>query len=313
MTTENSYMPPAGAKRSAIYARSATGEADSTSVLHQIERCKKAAQENGWSVVEDCIRADAGKSGTSMQLLSGLKELMALTANKPRPFDVLVCDSTDRLARNWTIAGAILDALTRNGVSLHCVQTGYESNIDVTAAGMQVVNLFGGFNQFFSDSYSKKQRYMKRLAVAAGRVPWHAPIGYRNINAKEGPNIEHDERYAPHVRRSFQLMETGLHKKYEVLEIVTLEGFRTLKGKPLSNQTFDHLLRNPIYAGWITLPSDPAFRLCVACTNLLSLRKRLTECRRFSPAGSHYQRSGASQIRFFRCDASCDAPYVIRL
>jgi site-specific DNA recombinase len=33
----------------------------------------------------------------------------------------------------------------------------------------------------------------------------------------------------------------------------------TAKGRPLSPQTFQALLRNPLYAGWVTLPSDESF------------------------------------------------------
>jgi site-specific DNA recombinase len=79
-----------------------------------------------------------------------------------------------------------------------------------------------------------------------------------NISSKDGPNIEPDEEYAPLVRRAFQLMATGLHKKTEILKIVTKEGFTTLNGKPLTGQTLDSLLRNPLYAGWVRLASDPS-------------------------------------------------------
>jgi site-specific DNA recombinase len=54
-------------------------------------------------------------------------------------------------------------------------------------------------------------------------------------------------------------MQTGRYKKTEVLEIVTNEGLTTAQGKALSTQTFQCLLRNPLYAGWVTLPSDENF------------------------------------------------------
>lgn len=132
----------------------------------------------------------------------------------------------------------------------------YESNIDETAAGKLAANIFGALNQFFSDSHSEKQRDRTRLAIAGGRVPWLAPIGYININAKDGPNIRPDEKYAPLVRRAFELVTAGLQKKTEVLRILAEEGFTTPKGEPLTTQTLYRLLRNPLYAGWITLPSD---------------------------------------------------------
>ena len=54
-------------------------------------------------------------------------------------------------------------------------------------------------------------------------------------------------------------MATGRYKKSEVLKIVTEEGLTTTRGKPLSLQTFQELLRKPVYAGWVSLPSDENF------------------------------------------------------
>jgi site-specific DNA recombinase len=129
----------------------------------------------------------------------------------------------------------------------------YENNIDETTAGQLAANIYGAFNQYLSDSYSEKQRDRSRLAVAAGRVPWRAPIGYLNIKSKTGPNIKPDGERAPLIARAFELMATGLHKKTDVLKFVTSEGLTTMTGKPVTPRSFDNILRNPIYAGWIPL------------------------------------------------------------
>ena len=84
-----------------------------------------------------------------------------------------------------------------------------------------------------------------------------------------GANIKPDPHTAHLITRALELMATGKYKKTEVLKIVTNEGLktparqtqkgRTAGGKPLTAQTFQAVLRNQLYAGWITLPSDPAF------------------------------------------------------
>ncbi len=53
------------------------------------------------------------------------------------------------------------------------------------------------------------------------------------------------------VKQAFELYATGLHTKQKVLEIVLAAGLRARKGKPISKQTFDAMLRKPVYAGWI--------------------------------------------------------------
>jgi hypothetical protein len=128
----------------------------------------------------------------------------------------------------------------------------HENNINVAAAGQLPANIYGALRQF-SFHYSEMVRERSRLAVAAGRVPWRAPIGYVNINSKAGPNIKPDGERAPLIARAFELMATGLHKRSDVLKFVTSEGLTTLTGKPVSPRSFDNILKNPIYAGWIPL------------------------------------------------------------
>jgi site-specific DNA recombinase len=48
-------------------------------------------------------------------------------------------------------------------------------------------------------------------------------------------------------------------KQADVLEIVNKEGLTTVRGKPVPIQTFQKILRNPLYAGWVTRPSDETF------------------------------------------------------
>ncbi|MGC2402176.1 MAG: recombinase family protein [Acidobacteriaceae bacterium] len=55
------------------------------------------------------------------------------------------------------------------------------------------------------------------------------------------------------MRHAFELMATGEYRKTEVLKIVTDEGLTTFRDKPLKTQTFQAVLRNPLYAGWIVL------------------------------------------------------------
>jgi hypothetical protein len=81
-----------------------------------------------------------------------------------------------------------------------------------------------------------------RDAVAAGRFPWHAPIGYINVGGKDGANIAPDERRGPLI-----------NKKTEVLKKVTDEGLTTARGKQLTAQTMQAVLRNPLYSGWVKL------------------------------------------------------------
>ena len=237
-----------------IYVRVSTEEQadDAMNLANQEERCRKYCRQQGLVVVEKFV--DAGASGRSSERPE-FQRMLAYCKNRRNKIRYVIVQDLSRFARNnLDQADAILQ-LGRSGVAL---RSAYEGNIDESAGGKLAANIFGSFNQFFSDSHSEKQRDRKRLAVAGGRVPWRAPIGYVNVNAKEGPNIKPHDEYAPMVRRAFQLAATGLHKKTEILKILAKEGFTTPKGHPLTAQTLDKILRNPLYAGWVTLPSDPS-------------------------------------------------------
>src|SRR5215813_13383578 len=65
-------------------------------------------------------------------------------------------------------------------------------------------------------------------------------------------DLSHDAKSAPLVARALELFARGKHSKNAVLATVTDQGLRTKGGKPLSPQTFDKLLRNPLCAGWMT-------------------------------------------------------------
>ncbi len=86
--------------RCAIYARTATVKKpdEDNSITQQVERCKRLAKEKEWIVSDDSIFADSGQSG--LKVNSGLKDLMRIAAVNPKPFDVLLCTSIDRIARD---------------------------------------------------------------------------------------------------------------------------------------------------------------------------------------------------------------------
>jgi len=61
----------------------------------------------------------------------------------------------------------------------------------------------------------------------------------------------HDPERGPLVKQAFEMYGTGLHTKRKVLVTINAAGLRTVKGKPLTDQAIDSMLRNPVYAGWL--------------------------------------------------------------
>jgi site-specific DNA recombinase len=238
-----------------LYVRVSTDEqaSGSQNLSHQEQRCRDFCKREGLEVM--AVFVDPGESARSADRPE-FQKMLAFCKKHRREVRCVVVQDLSRFARNLLDQVQTMGDLMSVGVSLRST---YESNIDETAAGKLSANIFGTFNQYFSDALSEKMQGRTRQAVAAGRFPWRAPLGYVNVGGKDGANIKPDPERAPHIRRAFELMATGQYTKSAVLKIVTDEGLTTARGKPLSAQTFQAILRNQLYAGWVTLPSDENF------------------------------------------------------
>ena len=102
--------------------------------------------------------------------------------------------------------------------------------------------------QFENEVKADRTKAGMQSALESGRWTFGAPLGYIQTGGR-GSSIVPDPERAPHVRRAFDLLASGSHKKHDVLRILTAEGLRRLSGKPVSITTFQAMVRNPIYAG----------------------------------------------------------------
>ncbi|MBM3859219.1 MAG: recombinase family protein [Verrucomicrobia bacterium] len=112
-------------------------------------------------------------------------------------------------------------------------------------------SILASFAQFDNDIRAERTAAGMKAALEKGRWPYKAPIGYLNATGKDGePTLIPDPDRADMVRKAFDLYASGLHTKRDVLRMVTNEGLRTAKKNlRVTPQTFDRLLRNPIYSG----------------------------------------------------------------
>jgi hypothetical protein len=101
--------------------------------------------------------------------------------------------------------------------------------------------------------------------VKLGRFPHRAPLGYRNIQANGTKNIAIDIERAPMIRKAFELLATGSYKTDAVLRSVNAMGLRTVRGNPVTPQSFSQMIVNPLYMGWIHCHCLPGRTPCKHC------------------------------------------------
>ena len=85
-----------------------------------------------------------------------------------------------------------------------------------------------------------------------GRWVFKRPLGYLNSpRGKSGPSLAPETERAPLIRRAFELCAEG-RPEHEIVVTITSMGLRTEHGNRISKQFLAKILRNPIYAGWIS-------------------------------------------------------------
>jgi site-specific DNA recombinase len=196
----------------------------------------------------------------------------------------------------------------KHGIALRSVT----EPIDDTSTGRFMETIFAGIAQLDNDVRAERTTAGMKAALDHGRWTFGVPLGYRRIGGR-GSNIEHDPERAALVRKAFELLAAGLHNRQEVLRIVTALGLRTLRGHPVSPQTFQQMIRNPLYAGrmrvkdWKDFPARRGSFDSVVPDELFATVQQVLDGKR--PTVAPYQRSHPDfPLRcFVRC-AVCETP-----
>ena len=123
------------------------------------------------------------------------------------------------------------------------------------STGRLMEGILASFAQFDNDVRSERTTAGMKAALLEGRWTFPAPLGYRRAFDAYGKGIiEPDPVAAPLVESAFKLIANGESSKAGGLRRVTALGLRTKTGKKIRAQTFEKMLRNPLYAGWISVP-----------------------------------------------------------
>src|SRR5438034_3793127 len=111
--------------RIAAYARYSSDKQNESSIDDQLRRARDEAKHEGKRVREDLVFTDEAKSG-SFANLPGRDALMAKI--KRREIDVLIIESTSRLARDMEHATRLHKELAFYGVQMISIADGIDSS-----------------------------------------------------------------------------------------------------------------------------------------------------------------------------------------
>ena len=237
-----------GINRAVIYCRVSTkDQVENFSLATQEKACRDYCTRNNFVV--DKVFVEEGESAKTANRTQFQKMLAYCRENKGRVGRVVVY-AVNRFARSSHDHLATRAFLGGLGVNLRSVS----ETFDESSQGKFMESIMAAVAQLDNDVRGDRTVDGMKAAIQAGRWTFKAPLGYLNGDRKPGsPSLIPDPERGLLVRQAFEFFASGIHTKQQVLNIVTAAGLRTRRGKAISKQTFNALLRKPVYAGWLVV------------------------------------------------------------
>ena len=163
----------------AIYTRFSTSMQKATSTEDQIRECRRCDRASSGVVPDDCVFSDEGLSGAlPIGQRRALSALLKASERVPRPFDVVLVESTSRLSRKDGEAVQIVETLQFNGVQVYFVTQG----VDTAKPDWQMqVGIHGVMDADYRRKVGQATRRGMRGAVERGYSAGGRVYGYDSI------------------------------------------------------------------------------------------------------------------------------------
>jgi site-specific DNA recombinase len=291
--------------KAVVYCRVSTKEqTQNLSLPTQLRACRAYCQREGFEVVGEFT--DAGESAKTLDR-PDFQRLLTVCRDRKQGIQFVVFYNLTRFSRQVRDYAIARSLLQQAGVSLRSVN----EPINDDPAGTFTANILAAMAQFENDEKARRTKAGMKAALDLGRWPFQPPLGYLRGGAVRKGLLVPDPVRGPLVRAAFEAFATASHDRNAVLRRMTALGLRSLKGRPLTPQTFSSLLRNPIYAGWVSVPkwelkTRGDFEALVPDA-LFRRVQRLLDGKDEAPRPHSRNHPDFPLRRFIRC-ASCNTP-----
>lgn len=234
--------------RAVIYCRVSTvDQVQNQSLPTQEKECRAYCHRNDLELVRVFIeKGESAKTADRTEL----KEMIAFVTDRKNAISSIVVYALSRFARNATDHLMLRQTLRKHAVTLRSAT----EPIDESSEGKLMEGFLALSSEYDNDKRSDRTKAGMKAAVENGGYPLHPPLGYRPARKVFGGGtlaiLQADPDRAPLIRRAFEMVAEGMTKA-DALRAATAQGLRTKRGKALSSQTFNEMLKKPIYCGRI--------------------------------------------------------------
>ncbi len=249
--------------KAVIYTRVSTVEqAEMNKSLEMQEKACRDFVAKSLNATVERVFIEEGESAKTADRTQ-LKELISYCMEHKGEIKYVVVWKLDRLARKTEDHIALVNIFMKLGIRL-CSAT---ELLEDTPSGKLMEHILASFAEF--DNAVRSERSSKGMQARLQEGGWvhKAPIGYRNIkDSLKRPTVEPDEM-AKHVQRFLKDFAKGkilndsastlAASKYKIQAkgLTLVNGKRKyskMYDKPVGQSTVYSMLRNPIYAGFVS-------------------------------------------------------------
>lgn len=190
------------------------------------------------------------ESASGRQIRKTFNEMLAYI--KKRKIDIILCEKIDRLTRNLKDAAVVSDWVNGSEArEVHFVKENFTVSRNTRAHENLVWDMKVAIARFYTNNLSEEVKKGQKAKIEDGWIPNGLKFGYKTIGEKGRKTHVIDEKYAPHIRRMFELYNSGEHSTLEIADMLFTEGLRTKTGKKVPKSAIHRILADPFYCGRI--------------------------------------------------------------
>jgi site-specific DNA recombinase len=227
-----------------LYLRVSTKEQeDNFSMETQQAACTTHCMQKGLNILAKFQEVASAKT---VEHRPQFQLMLDYCAKHHKEIRAVVVYSVSRFARNGAEHLTIRAALKKLDIRILSAT----EDFDESSGGRLNEGLMGLLAQWDNDVRSERTIAGMTTAITGGKFCHRAPVGY--INNRDAPGgLVVDSDRAALVRKSYELFDAGYTKTEALNKVRALGLTMPTTGKPVSPQTFDKVLRNPVYSGCV--------------------------------------------------------------
>lgn len=233
-----------------IYCRVSTQEQvlEGNSLLSQERMCRQYAKNNGYEI--DRVFVEEGESAKTTARTE-LQKMMKYCKMQEGKIDALLFYKIDRLSRDSHDYAGLKIFFASCRIKLVSITELIENN----PLGHFIEHTLAGIAQLDNEIRGERSKNGMIEALKQGRWTFQAPFGFKTVGSKGNSNIVPVGPFAGIINKIFEQLAKG----YTTVEDARRDSFElglvNKDGKTLISSVFHKMIRNPIYKGYIEVPS----------------------------------------------------------